>query len=420
MKIAIINKSDSRGGAAVVSYRLAEALQEQGAQVSFIVAERLKEGSIASPATTSRPSLMKPFLTERLKIFLRNGFDRSTLFKIDTGSDGLPLHKLKAVKEADAIILNWVNQGTLSLKGVEKLLALGKPVVWVMHDMWNLTGICHHAGRCRNFTSGCAQCPMLKSRWASKELAHRVWLQKQKLYNHPNLQFVAVSHWLAKLAEISPLTAGKGVKVIGNPFFLPEKVERRDGEEICIAFGAARLDDPIKNLPLLHQTLSVVKRQAPEVAANLRLLTFGGVKNASSLENFAINHTHLGVIKSEAALAELYSRCAIVISTSDYETLPGTLVEGQAYGAIPVSTSCGGQADIIDHRKTGWLAPADLHGDRLAESLAEGILWAAGVYGDPSARSATRELMSQSVSEKFGAASVAQRYIETIESVRGR
>ena len=84
-------------------------------------------------------------------MFIANGFDRSTLFKIDTCSDGVPLWKHRLVQEADVICLGWVNQGMLSFEGICSLIDTGKPLVWTMHDMWNMTGICHHAGDCGRF-----------------------------------------------------------------------------------------------------------------------------------------------------------------------------------------------------------------------------------------------------------------------------
>ena len=48
------------------------------------------------------------------------------------------------LKEADIINLHWINGGFLSLKSLEKLSELNKPVVWTLHDMWAFTGGCHY------------------------------------------------------------------------------------------------------------------------------------------------------------------------------------------------------------------------------------------------------------------------------------
>ncbi len=89
-KILIINKSDSTGGAAVVSRRLMEALRAEGADARMLVVEKLTDSPFVEVAAPPEKEMI-PFLAERLKIFLANGLSRKTLFKIDTASDGLPL-----------------------------------------------------------------------------------------------------------------------------------------------------------------------------------------------------------------------------------------------------------------------------------------------------------------------------------------
>lgn len=159
-KILIINKSDSTGGAAVVSRRLMEALRAEGADARMLVVEKLTDSPFVEVAAPPEKEMI-PFLAERLKIFLANGLSRKTLFKIDTASDGLPLWEHPLVKGADLVLLNWVNQGMLSLRGVRRILEMGKPVAWTMHDMWCMTGVCHHAAECRGFEKECGCCPLL-------------------------------------------------------------------------------------------------------------------------------------------------------------------------------------------------------------------------------------------------------------------
>ena len=42
MKVVIVNRSDARGGAAVVSKRLAEALRREGVETDMLVLEKLE------------------------------------------------------------------------------------------------------------------------------------------------------------------------------------------------------------------------------------------------------------------------------------------------------------------------------------------------------------------------------------------
>ncbi len=118
----------------------------------------------------------------------------------------------------------------------------------------------------------------------------------------------------------------------------------------------------------------------------------------------AIRHTHLGRISPEE-IRDIYESGSVVVSTSEWETLPGTLIEGQAWGCVPVALDHGGQPDIIDHLSTGYLAPWSDNRKENALRIAEGILW--GINN----RNSVIQIMQQSVIEKFAENTVAEKYI---------
>lgn len=412
MKIALICKSDSTGGAAVVTFRLMNALRANGMDARMIVTEK-KSGSPHVIEAASQNKSLVPFLAERLRIFAGNGFNRKTLFRIDTASDGLPLHRIPFVREADVICLNWVNQGVVSLKGIRKLAALGKPLVWTMHDMWNMTGICHHAGYCQKFLGPrgeCGDCPLLEHKASKNDLSHKVWQHKRNLYDSVNINFVAVSTWLADTARKSSLMLDSDISVIPNAFdtttiSLPTKTAVSDNRDSArIIFGAARIDDPVKNHHTLVEATKILADKYPQEAKRLELVTFGSLKDPDALKGVAIRHTHLGRISPEE-IRDIYESGSVVVSTSEWETLPGTLIEGQAWGCVPVALDHGGQPDIIDHLSTGYLAPWSDNRKENALRIAEGILW--GINN----RNSVIQIMQHSVIEKFAENTVAEKYI---------
>ena len=412
MKIALICKSDSTGGAAVVTFRLMNALRANGMDARMIVTEK-KSGSPHVIEAASQNKSLVPFLAERLRIFAGNGFNRKTLFRIDTASDGLPLHRIPFVREADVICLNWVNQGVVSLKGIRKLAALGKPLVWTMHDMWNMTGICHHAGYCQKFLGPrgeCGDCPLLEHKASKNDLSHKVWQHKRNLYDSVNINFVAVSTWLADTARKSSLMHDSDISVIPNAFdtttiSLPTKTAVSDNRDSArIIFGAARIDDPVKNHHTLVEATKILEDKYPQEAKRLELVTFGSLKDPDALKGVAIRHTHLGRISPEE-IRDIYESGSVVVSTSEWETLPGTLIEGQAWGCVPVALDHGGQPDIIDHLSTGYLAPWSDNRKENALRIAEGILW--GINN----RNSVIQIMQHSVIEKFAENTVAEKYI---------
>lgn len=390
MKIAVLSTSFSQGGAAIVTGRLTDALQLLGHEVKTFELEGNRERRAS-------------FLMERLEIFAGNGFNRKDLFKVSTatfGRRGIVGDLLEW--KPDVAVFGWVNHGLLSLRQVRAIGAAGIPIVWIMHDMWNMTGICHHSLGCRRFEVECGLCPLIARPLRGRsDLSHRVWVRKNETYGKvKNLTFVAVSHWLAGMAAKSSLLGKLDCRVIPNVF--PVKNHMVGPKERgLIIFGAARLDDPIKGF---DYAIDALNRLDPESGAHVAF--FGNIRNTEALERLRLPFELLGPL-SGREVADLCSRAQVILSTSLYETLPTTLIEGQASGAVPVSFDRGGQADIIEHLQTGWLAP---FGN--TESIARGVEWALDGGIDP-------ERLRAAVVRKFSAESVARAYIELFREVTG-
>lgn len=411
MRIAILNKSDARGGAAVVSRRLMHALREEGADARMLVVEKLTaDRHVERAAPRWRAKL--PFLAERLQIFAGNGMNRSTLFKTDTASAGLPLWKHPMVREADALILNWVNQGMLSLEGVERLVATGKPVFWVMHDMWCATGICHHAGSCRGYMERCGNCPLLGTGAGARDLSRRVHEAKGRIAAHKDIHFVAVSHWLEERCRESSLLHDARISVVPNAFKLPDNVpaSKPQGDTVEAVMAAARLDDEVKGLPIL---LNATKLLPSEVASRLRIVYCGDLRDRDMASRTAVRWEWKGPVAGRE-MPGVYGRARLVLSPSLYETLPGTLVEGQAYGCLPVAFDRGGQRDIITDGETGILASFGKDEDEAAVNFAAAICRAVALI-DSEPYESLAATLRRSVESRFAASRVACGFMEIIE-----
>lgn len=415
LKVALVCHSDRLGGAAVVTYRLMQALRAAGVDARMVVFVKMSdphdEEVIQMLPKWKRAS---KFVFERIPILLQNGFRRDKLFLVSTASTGMPLHRNEWIRQADVIHLNWFNQGLLSLSGIRSLHALGKPIVWTMHDMWAMTGICHHAYSCRRFEEKCGKCPQLNSR-SNLDLSRRVWKKKWNLYADVPIRYVAVSSWLAEKCRQSSLLRDKQVEVIPNAFpvetfitepmdnypaFNPIKTRNR------IIMGAARLDDPIKGLDIAIEALNLIFDEHPDIADNTGIIFFGDIRHPAILDTLRLSHIYMGRVADPTLLRQLYASSKVVLSASHFETLPGTLIEGQAAGALPVTFGQGGQADIITHLKDGYIAP-----ERSARALADGILWALAQNPD-------RQALHESVARRFAASGIAARYIDLYRSLQ--
>ena len=405
MKVVIVNHSDTQGGAAIVSLRLAHALQEAGASTRMLVIDR-QSGDLLVGVMGSKWGNKLRFLAERLGVFARNGFRRDTLFKIDTGSHGINIASHPWVKDADVVCLNWVNQGTLSLKGIKKLADSGKPIVWTMHDMWNCTGVCHYSFECERYKDRCHSCPLLETN--GDDLSTKIQEKKRRLYEQVPIHFVAVSHWLAECCKQSKIMSDCNLSVIYNAFPIHDfdyhrlsgEIEGIPADKKIIVMGARRLDVEVKGFKELIETTQHIAQNKPELATKIHLVLYGDLHDKSLLNKIEVPCSYLGSIGSTEQLSQLYRHSDIVLSTALYENLPGTLIEGQASGCLPVTFGKGGQADIVEHLKTGYIAnykdPA---------SLAAGIEWAINA-------NVPREFLHNEVERKFAASKIAKKYIE--------
>lgn len=410
MKIAIINRSDLNGGAAVFTYRLTKAFLDKGIDAKMLVTDKRSfDANIVSYAHSLKDRFA--FLAERLQIFLQNGFSKKNLFKVDTANFGRDISSHPIVKEADIIILNWINQGALSLDCVKKLCATGKPIIWNMHDMWECTGICHHAYECERYKTECGKCIYLGSS-RENDLSHKTWEKKKKIFTAPNLHFVAVSNWLAKKCHESSLLTGKNIHVIPNTMAVDKfSYHRKPNSSYYIpadckimTMGAARLDDDVKGFPLLIESLNILKKNYPDVAGKVHLILFGGLRNKELLKELAVSHSYLGPINAEK-VNDILAHSDVILSSSLYESFGGTLIEGLASGCLAVTYGNGGQTDIVDHLRTGYIAEY-----KSPEDFAKGIAWAVNENVD-------RISLHNEMERRFSPNTVVDKYLSLIQSI---
>lgn len=418
MKILILNTSDITGGASIAANRLLHALLKNGMEANMLVLHKQTTEPHVSSINTSflRKSINKwRFLYERGILFLNNHFSRKNLFQVSIANTGTDISKHPLVEKADVIHLHWINQGFLSLSDIRKLIALGKPIVWTMHDMWSFTAICHYSWDCERYTEHCGKCPFLGSE-KEKDLSYRTYLKKQFLSTSA-IRFVAVSQWLKKQAERSALFPSSPALVIPNviditSFYPQDKVEVRKGlsfppEKKIILMGAARLDNPIKGFSFLRDALKEL------ACKDYFLVLFGGIKmdKEEFLNSIPIECAYMGLLSDPKEIARLYVAADVTVVPSYYETFGQTLIESMACGCPVVSFDNSGQTDIIDHKKNGYLA-------RFQDStdLADGIEWVI----DHSVSENLFEACIKKVYDNYTESVIASQYINLYKTLSGK
>lgn len=413
MKVVHINKADTGGGAAVAMCRIHAALRKEGVDSSILVEQ--SRSAAESAFSTSTSTLEKGrdfanFVLERLRILPHERY-ASMRFNFSIASDGRDISTIPVVRDADIIHLHWVNQGFLSMKSLQQIAALGKPVVWTLHDMWPFTGGCHYAGTCLEFNEHCGFCPFLRDP-AKDDLSARLFKLKKATYQQMNVSVVACSQWLCTLATSSSLFNRQKAVAIPNPIdtsiFRPlDKMEcRRElglpTDKKLILFGAAKVSDVRKGYRYLVEALRIIANAFPAVASLTELVVFGQVDK--EMDDFGVDFKvhSMNFISSTERLVQLYNAADAFVLPSLQDNLPNTVVESLACGTPVVGFRNCGVPEMVVHGKTGYLAEP-----KNSLSLANGIY--ATLFFDAEKK---RDEVVDHAKALFGEHSVAQKYID--------
>lgn len=371
MNILIISKSDIHGGGAIAAYRLMSALKSEGENVRMAVINK-KSGNPDVIEVGKEFINQCNFYRERGDIFLYNQLSRKNLFDISIANTGTSITDLDEFRNADIIHLHWINQGLLSIKEIGKILQSGKKVVWTMHDMWPFTGICHYAGSCTAYTTGCGHCPFLK-RDSAKDLSRIIFDRKHSNYGKGKISFVACSNWLKDLALKSPLTSEHNVVSIPNPIDtqiyrpMDKNTIRKSlglpAEKKIILFASVKASDKRKGMDYLVESTKLMTHLSEKV-----LFIIAG-NRSNEIDQFHLPFRSMGYIPSEN-MPELYNAADLFVSPSLQDNLPNTIMEAMACGIPCIGFDTGGVPEMIDHRENGYVAKY-----KNSEDLAEGIEW---------------------------------------------
>jgi len=379
MKVLLVGKSIDIGGAAIASYRLMEILRESGVDVSMLVQEGGDEDEAVFSTTRSR--LKKwinffRFALERL-VFLSYEKDKEHRFLFSLANTGESLSRNKLIREADIIHLHWVNAGFLSLRSLKKLLDLGKPVVWTFHDMWAMTGGCHHALSCDRYKQACGNCLYLRKP-GKNDLSHRLWLKKSKAFRDRNITVITPSEWLRNCVNESSLFGKMEVHAIHNPIDQTQfrAVEREqacrklglDSSKKYILFGAASVKNLYKGFSYFLEAIKLMS-QDTEAIEGVEIILFGKTgEDVSKL--FPLPVHNIDYISSTQTMVELYSLAHLYVISSLQDNFPSTIIESMLCGTPVVGFRTGGIPEMIGHFEDGYLA------EHLSPSdLAEGMKW---------------------------------------------
>ncbi len=357
MRIAFVNTFDGRGGAARAAFRLFQGVYgAPGVEARFFT----RENATGHPGVVEDRSRLTVLFGEKAPAYDQKGLKRRHpgRERVPFSLNRIPdtVHETVLAWKPDLVHLHWPHAGFMRLKS---LAAFPVPIVWTLHDMWAFTGVCHYAGDCEGYRTGCGACPKLKSA-DPLDCSARVFARKRALYPRLDLSVICPSAWLAGLARQGPLLRDAAMAHIPNcldtALFAPmDKAKARASLGLpltgrLVLFGAdAALDDPRKGGRALVEAFAARAAERPGAA----LVVFGDEGGPSPWPNVLT----LGRIGDDRTLARLYAACDLFAFPSLADNLPNTVLESLSCGTPVLAWATGGVPEMVRPGETGYLAP---------------------------------------------------------------
>ena len=373
MNILHLSTSDRAGGASIAAFRMMEGMNKNGLKSKMLVLSKISDNPHVVPVEEFKFKYYKYFLP--FKSLINNLIREILLFPVPPFScgrsnvSGITANPL--VREADVIYIHWTQTGFLGINDISAIMGLGKPTILFLHDMWYLTGGCHHSFDCDKWKTDCDSCPLIR-RGLAKNYSGKILSRKIHNWHKDNVVVVSPSMWLNGCVMESAVFRGMRSMVIPNMyndavFDVLDKQKARQlmglpADKKLLLFGAvAGSDNPYKGWTYADKLMNMFKDKA-------ELVVFG---NVLSTDCYVIHP--VGKLTDECALSLLYNAVDVYISPTSAESFGQTLVESISCGTRVVAFNVGGVPDIVSHKDNGYLAePGNL------DDFIKGVEWALG------------------------------------------
>ena len=282
--------------------------------------------------------------------------------------------------------------------------------------MWAFTGGCHYTDGCERYLSTCGCCPYLRST-SEQDLSRWLWKQKKGVYDRirDSLQIICPSEWLASVARKAPLLEGIPVHTVPNPinarvFKRIDKIAVRrllglPEEGSLLLMGATARGDRRKGFDLLDEALKHYSEQTD--AEPLGVVTLGAWNSTGSPKYRNLKTWNIGFMQDEVALSALYNAVDVSrAAKSGRKICPMRWPRRSVAGTPCLAFQIGGNIDLIEHQKSGYLAkPYD------TMDMATGLTWIL-----KNLREKQRDSISKAAHEKLAAENLVPKFLKIYES----
>jgi glycosyltransferase involved in cell wall biosynthesis len=424
LKILLLNYTDTGGGAAIASKRLLAGLCQHGIDAVLGVVEK----RTVNPTVVL---LRKKSLFEHYKLYCiikliynkaKPYFKQLLNFMFRTSNPILhsknkkTLIDIKCINNSDydLIHLHWVNNDMISIEDIAKIK---KPIVWTMHDSWVFCGAEHHPNVLENddrFIQGYTRKNKPKTTQGA-DICRKTWARKKKSWKNCKFNFISPSNFEKESIKKSALFHEIPNTCTVIPNIVPENIFRPFDKGILkelyqipfekkvIGFGTADKITDKKSLKGGHFLLEAIKEIYDETSYHF--VIFGDINNSFN-DKIKKSTFVTGFISNPNILAGIYNLCDVFVCPSLVENLPNVCLEALFCGVPVTAFNTGGIPDIVEHKKTGYLANCFD-----TEDLYNGILYCINNHIELSENSIKK------AHSEFDNTEIVKRHIELYEFV---
>ncbi len=373
-----ISYSDGIGGASRAAYRIFTAIKKEslklGYQSTFKVNKKVTGDYrvIENSGNCKYWEKIQPLLSKIPYFTFKTTNNTAHSTALISNNFYSALRDLKKVSKIDLCHLHWLGDSTLTIEEIGKI---DIPLVWSLHDQWPFCGAEHYCYPPKNMMPESDDFRYIygyqkNSRnigEAGFDLNRWTWLRKLKSWKKP-INIVCSSDWLYDCAKNSFLMRDWPIYKIPYPLDLNiwKPVEKRLARDLLnlpksdipiVLFGAVGgTIDIRKGADLLFDAFLYLKTISNKcIFNNMQIIIFGESEPMSPPKiGYPINY--VGKINDDISLRLLYSAADLMVVPSRQEAFGQTASEAHACGTPVAAFEIGGLKDIVDHKKTGYLA----------------------------------------------------------------
>lgn len=413
MKILHLSTDDFSGGASRAAYRLHTALLQNGidSTMRVLVHQTANNKVIAGKGVRTFAEKVKGRINHKVQQFAERNWKTDNLIMHSFGQASAGIVSEINNSDADVVNLHWI----VNLLSIEDIAKIRKPIVWTLHDMWAFCGG-EHVVVDDNQTARFRTGYLLNNRpkgESGPDLNRLAWESKKKHWAHQQFKIVTPGNWMARCAKDSVLFRDSPIKVIPNPIemdYLWRSVPQKFARQV-LGLGSDKkyvLSGSAGGMPQLkgEDLLKFAMKKVVASESGIELLVFGQNQPIAH-KDWPCKVNWLGPVRDDHVMSLIYSAADVMIVPSRVDNLPNTAIEAHACGIPVVAFNIGGLPDIVDHQRSGWLAPAfDI------DDLAKGILW---TLNDPERWQALSTAARNIALTRFSPDIVVNQYLQIYE-----